>query len=61
MMSCKKASQLLSQQLDRQLTFNEKIGLRFHLFLCSGCTNFKNNMQFLRMTCAEAIKKIERS
>lgn len=51
MMSCKKVSQLLSQQLDRKLSARESISLKFHLMICAGCTNFKDNMEFLRAAC----------
>lgn len=48
MMSCKQVSYLLSQQLDRKLSTSERVSLRFHLMMCSGCTNCRNNMLFLR-------------
>lgn len=51
MMSCKKATHLLSQQLDRMLSATETMALRFHLMMCSGCTNFRSNMTFLRKVC----------
>jgi predicted anti-sigma-YlaC factor YlaD len=51
MMSCKTATYLLSQQLDQKLTTKEKLLLRFHLLICSGCTNFKGNITFLHKAC----------
>jgi hypothetical protein len=51
MMSCKKSTELMSQQLDRKLSTMETVALRFHLTLCRGCTNFKRNMDFLRTAC----------
>jgi predicted anti-sigma-YlaC factor YlaD len=63
MMSCKQATHLLSQQLDRPLDRRESMSLRFHLMMCTGCTNFKQNLSFLRKTCervgAEAVVKEE--
>jgi predicted anti-sigma-YlaC factor YlaD len=63
MMSCKQATHLLSQQLDRKLTKRETMSLNFHLMMCSGCTNFRENMAFLRKACERvaaeaAIEKI---
>jgi predicted anti-sigma-YlaC factor YlaD len=51
MMSCKKATHLMSQQLDRKLSTGETMSLKFHLMMCTGCTNFKKNMAFLREAC----------
>ena len=48
MLSCKQASKLLSQSLDRPLTWSEKIQLRLHLFMCNPCTQFKRQLNMLR-------------
>jgi len=47
-LSCKEASRLVSQGLDRNLGFGERVALRVHLAICDGCTNFKNQVAFLR-------------
>lgn len=48
MLSCKEASRLVSQGLDRNLGFGERVALRVHLAICDGCTNFKDQVAFLR-------------
>jgi len=48
MLSCKEASRLVSQGLDRKLGFGERIALHVHLAICDGCANFKNQVAFLR-------------
>jgi len=48
MLSCKQASRLVSQGLDRKLGFGERVMLRVHLTICDGCTNFKHQVAFLR-------------
>jgi predicted anti-sigma-YlaC factor YlaD len=48
MLSCKQAAQLASQGLDRRLGFLERVGLRVHLAICDGCTNFSRQVAFLR-------------
>jgi hypothetical protein len=48
MLSCKEAAQLVSQGMDRRLGFWERAGLRLHLLICDGCTNFSRQMAFLR-------------
>jgi hypothetical protein len=56
MMSCRKATHLMSQELDRKLSTRERMALRFHVLMCSGCTNFRRNMSFLRRTCSRVVE-----
>ena len=51
MMSCKKATHLMSQQLDRKLAAAESMALRSYLMMCSVCAKFKKNMALLRTAC----------
>jgi len=37
MQSCKRATELMSQQLDRELSTSERLGLRMHLMMCRHC------------------------
>lgn len=48
MLSCKEASRLVSQGLDRRLGFGERLALRVHLAICDGCNNFRKQTTFLR-------------
>ena len=48
MLSCKEASRLVSQGLDRRLGFGERVMLRVHLAICDGCTNFRDQVAYLR-------------
>lgn len=54
MLSCKEVSRLVSQGLDRRLGFVERLGLRVHLAICDGCTNFKKQIELLR----KAVKQL---
>ncbi|HMX15854.1 MAG TPA: zf-HC2 domain-containing protein [Rhodocyclaceae bacterium] len=47
-MRCKDASRLVSQALDRPLSIGELIRLRSHLAICRGCSNYRQQMLFLR-------------
>jgi len=47
-LSCKEASRLVSQGLDRRLGFGERWALRVHLAICDGCNNFRKQAAFLR-------------
>ncbi len=48
MLSCKEATQLVSQGLDRRLKLWERFTLRVHLAICDGCTHFSRQVAFLR-------------
>jgi predicted anti-sigma-YlaC factor YlaD len=52
MLSCKQVTRLVSQGLDRELGFAERVRLRVHLAICDGCTNFKKQMDILRRAVA---------
>jgi Putative zinc-finger len=47
-LTCKEATRLVSQGLDRRLGLAERVALRLHLFVCDGCTEFSKQMAFLR-------------
>jgi hypothetical protein len=48
MLSCKEATRLVSQGLDRELALGERIALRVHLAICAGCRNVNRQLCFLR-------------
>lgn len=48
MITCKQATQMISQGLDRKLGFGERLHLRFHLLICIGCRRTKAQFSFLR-------------
>ena len=47
-LSCKDVSELISRQHEHPLSAGEKFWLRLHLYICTGCRNFRNNMQLMR-------------
>lgn len=52
MLSCKQVTRLVSQGLDRELGFADRVRLRVHLAICDGCTNFSKQLAFLREAMA---------
>lgn len=50
MVNCKQAAQMMSQSQDRKLSLKERIHLKFHLLMCSGCKNYNKQMGFIRKT-----------
>lgn len=51
MLSCKEATELMSQEQDRPLSLAERLGLRLHVLICSACTNYRRQMSVLRAAC----------
>lgn len=47
MKTCKDISELLSESMDRPLTWRERLALRVHLSMCRSCSGFQKNLQFL--------------
>jgi hypothetical protein len=48
MLTCKEASELVSQSYERRLSWRQRLGLRLHLMICDGCTQFARQLRFLR-------------
>lgn len=46
--TCREASELLSQMQDRPLTRRERLRLRFHLAICNYCSRFARHLAFMR-------------
>ena len=59
MLSCKQASQIISQSLDRPLAMRERFALSLHLFICKYCKRFSQHMQCLRVAIKQMVVSIE--
>lgn len=44
MMNCHDATFLMSQRRERALSFSERMKLRLHVVMCSGCANFERQL-----------------
>lgn len=47
-MDCKNATALMSQGMDRSLDASERVGLRVHTLMCTGCRNYRSQLKVLR-------------
>ena len=54
-LSCKEASRLLSQAMDRNLPLWDRVRLRLHLVACDACANFSRQLRFLRRAVARLL------
>jgi len=48
MLNCREVTKLCSRALEQPLGLRERIALRAHLLMCSGCTNFRRQISALR-------------
>lgn len=49
MLTCRQATQLLSEQQDRQLVFKEQSALQLHVMMCRSCRRFGKQMKSLSL------------
>ena len=47
-LTCKEATRLISQSMDRKLTLTQRAALRLHLSACGACTRFGAQLNALR-------------
>ena len=59
MLSCRQASQLISQSLDRPLMLRERFALKLHLLICKFCKRFSQQMQTLHGAIKTMVSAIE--
>ncbi|HLD09974.1 MAG TPA: zf-HC2 domain-containing protein [Methylophilaceae bacterium] len=59
MLSCKQASQLVSQSLERRLTYRERFGLSLHLMMCDACKLFSRQLRLLRQAMQRIGRNVE--
>ncbi len=48
LLKCRDVHALVSQGLDRDLSFSERTKMRMHFMMCTSCNNFNAQMQLLR-------------
>ena len=46
--NCKETSMLVTQSLDRRLSWREGFGMRIHLAICENCSRFARQMRQIR-------------
>ena len=47
-LTCRDASRMLSEGLDKKLNLADRAALRLHLTLCDACTRLKSQFEFMR-------------
>lgn len=57
MLNCHDATRLMSESQERPLTLAERMTLKLHVSMCSGCRNFKDQMGTLRLMAHNYAKR----
>jgi predicted anti-sigma-YlaC factor YlaD len=47
-LNCRQASRLISEAMDRKLSFMERLGLRLHLMICTACRAWRRQVLLIR-------------
>lgn len=53
MLTCREATQLLSEKRDRNLEFIEKSNLSLHLLICKPCRRYGKHIKIISQLCKE--------
>ncbi len=61
MKNCQEISRLISDGLDGELGWNQKLALRAHLLMCDGCSSFASQLNTLRKVSRAFVKHLDRS
>ena len=59
MLTCKSASRLMSEGLERPLGRRERWALRLHLWLCDNCRRFERQLRVLRRALRTLSRRVE--
>ncbi len=46
--NCQHVAQLVSESMDHKLSLGRRLGMRFHLLMCSHCARYKKQLHFIR-------------
>ncbi len=49
MLKCDQITRLVSESKERALSVSERMALRMHVMMCSGCRNFERQMEVIRV------------
>lgn len=50
MLNCHEVTRLVSESKERPLLLKEKMALKMHTMMCSGCRNFEKQIDMIRQT-----------
>lgn len=51
MLSCQRATELMSMKVEKPLSTGQNLALGLHLTMCRGCRSFQKQMQTIHEAC----------
>lgn len=48
MLSCKEVTEICSLEMEQPIALGQRLGLGLHLMMCSGCTNYRQQLKVIR-------------
>ncbi len=54
---CEEADRLMSDSLDRRLTWSERVALKGHVAVCGGCRRARRQMLILQQTMRKSLER----
>jgi len=61
MLKCHDATRLMSESQERPLSTLERMSLKMHLMMCSGCHNYREHMGAIRLMTRAFVKRKDES
>lgn len=61
MLTCREVARLISESLDEELPFRQRLSMRLHLLMCSLCSRFRRQMLFVRQAVHAFAEAAERN
>jgi hypothetical protein len=58
MATCREVTRLISDGLDRSLSWTERLRLGWHLFLCAPCSQFRRAVHWLHQILASPLADV---
>lgn len=59
MFRCQDVSQIVSESMDRKVSWGERLGIRFHLMMCRYCARHKHQLQAVKDTIRAYAQHLE--
>lgn len=59
MFNCKEVSRMVSEFMDRNLPFHQRIGIRIHMMMCEFCFRYRRQLLLIRETIRLHASQIE--
>jgi hypothetical protein len=59
MLPCRRASELISEAMDRRLSLRERFFLRIHLLLCGACRTYRRQLALIRRSLREGARTVD--